>query len=237
MPAKKVIFNQGCYLTFHSHPINKDRVKSIYLDPSVISTMVVSEDSRRYLEHAFPGIRVCCIHNSINTKLFSYQAHKKPQLCFMPKKNLQDITQIINILKFRGALDGFDIISIENMHESDVARIFRESLIFLSLSYQEGFALPPAEAMACGCVVIGYHGGGGKEYFSSDFCYPVETGNVIQFCQTIEEVIKLYNKNREVLVNKGRLASVYITENYARQKQEYDVLNFWKTTIGQGDNL
>jgi hypothetical protein len=30
-----------------------------------------------------------------------------------------------------------------------------------------GFRFPPAEAMLCGCVVVGYHGKGGQEYFFS----------------------------------------------------------------------
>ena len=37
----------------------------------------------------------------------------------------------------------------------------------------EGFSLPSIEAMASGCLVIGYPGKGGKEYFKSEFSMPV----------------------------------------------------------------
>lgn len=39
------------------------------------------------------------------------------------------------------------------------------SRIFLSFSDLEGLGLPPIEAALCGNYVIGYHGGGGREYW------------------------------------------------------------------------
>ena len=59
--------------------------------------------------------------------------------------------------------------------EAAVADILRESQVFLSFGHPEGFGLPPAEALACGCLVIGYHGGGGREYFGPAGAYPAGT--------------------------------------------------------------
>jgi glycosyltransferase involved in cell wall biosynthesis len=41
-----------------------------------------------------------------------------------------------------------------------VNEIYNRSSIFLSPSWSEGFALPPAEAAACGCAVVGADSGG-----------------------------------------------------------------------------
>ena len=47
----------------------------------------------------------------------------------------------------------------------DVAAAFKSSFLFLSFGYPEGFGLPVAEALCCGCKVVGYSGLGGKELF------------------------------------------------------------------------
>lgn len=47
---------------------------------------------------------------------------------------------------------------------AEVARTLAESAIFLATGQSEGLGLPPLEAMACGALVIGFHGGGGQEY-------------------------------------------------------------------------
>lgn len=56
---------------------------------------------------------------------------------------------------------------IDGRTEAEVAELLGGSAVFLSLSHQEGFGLPPLEAMACGCVVAGLHGVGGLEYASA----------------------------------------------------------------------
>ena len=44
--------------------------------------------------------------------------------------------------------------------------LMKKSLIFLSFGHPEGFGLPVAEALACGCAVVGYSGLGGRELFA-----------------------------------------------------------------------
>ena len=53
-------------------------------------------------------------------------------------------------------LADFEIVPFINISQNEVIRILKDSLIFLSFGYPEGFGLPAAEAMACGCVTIGF---------------------------------------------------------------------------------
>ena len=235
-PAKKVIFNQGCYLTFDGLPINNDRLITMYNDKDIAAIIVVSEDSKNYLRYTFPKMRIFRVHNSFNTDLFFFQAEKKKQICFRPWRNFHDAVQVINILKQRHALDGFKFFPIENMPQVQLAEIMRESLIYLSFGYHEGFSLPSAEAMACGCIVIGYHGRGGKEYFDPQFCYPVDTGDVISFAKTIESVVTQYRMDPSILIEKGLMASKYITETYSHERQTQDVLETWREIFACGLN-
>ncbi|MCD6379849.1 glycosyltransferase family 4 protein [bacterium] len=50
------------------------------------------------------------------------------------------------------------------LSDSDLIRLYNESSIFVSSSIEEGFAFPPAEAMACGCAVACTDCGGNRDY-------------------------------------------------------------------------
>ncbi len=56
------------------------------------------------------------------------------------------------------------IIDRKNVSEEDLVRIYNQSKIYLCSSLAEGFAFPPAEAMACGCAVVSTDCGGIREY-------------------------------------------------------------------------
>jgi hypothetical protein len=228
-----VIFNQNCYLTFNGYSTAKNDVNPFWTSDSIKATMVVSEDSRVYMEHVLPDMRVFRIHNSVDPGLFSYQHEKKKQICFMPRKLKDDVTQVINILKARNALRDFDLAPIENRTESEVAAIMKESLIFLSFSYQEGCPIPPIEAMMCGCLVIGYDGRGGREYFDDEVSYRVDGGDIIGFARTLEDVINCYHRDHSSLEAKRRRASQYARTMYSPEKETADILNFWAKMIGE----
>lgn len=229
--VKKVIFNQNAHYTFSRYSLKKNDLKTPYLSDDIVSTIVVSEHSSNYLKFAFPDINLVRIHCGIDGSVFKYSSQKKKQIAFMPRKLPEQLSQVINILKFRGVLNDFSLVAVDNKTEKEVAKILQESLIFLSFSTREGCPLPPLEAMACGCIVVGYHGGGGREYFNEEFSYPIEAENILVFAKTIEKVITEYTNDRSCLLNKGKQASEFINEKYSLEQEEQDVLNFWNAAI------
>jgi len=160
---RKVIFNQNAYYTFMRYPL-EGGVKTPYLHPEVVGAIVVSEDSRKYLQHVFPNLSIHRIRYSIDPKLY-FPQEKKRQICFMPRKNVEDAKQVLYILRYRKKLAGWTIRPIDSVSEARAAEIIRESVIFMSFGHPEGFGLPPAEAMAAEAIVIGYDGRGGAEYW------------------------------------------------------------------------
>jgi hypothetical protein len=230
-PTGKIIFNQNTYNTFGGHDFNTDVNRSIYFAKDLRGVMVVSDNNRDYLKYAFPHLNISRMHNYINREMFSYCETKKRQICFMPRKNSEHALQVISILKAADKLNGFDIVPIEGRTEAETAAIMRESLIFLSFGYPEGFSLPPAEAMSCGCVVIGYHGMGGREYFKQEFCFPVEMGDLLTFAGTVEEVLAIHASDPAGIADMGKRASDYIGLIYTREREEENVLSFWKTIV------
>src|SRR6266850_1774956 len=128
---RKVILNQNAYYTFMGYPL-LDEVKPPYMHPEVVAAIVVSEDSKQYLEYVFPKLPIYRIKYSIDPKLYYITGRKKKQLCFMPRKNLADARQVLNILRYRKALEGWKVVAIDKKSQAEAAAILRDSLIFLS---------------------------------------------------------------------------------------------------------
>jgi len=51
-----------------------------------------------------------------------------------------------------------------DLQETDLVRLYNQSALYLCCSLAEGFALPPAEAAACGCAIVSTDCGGIGEY-------------------------------------------------------------------------
>lgn len=232
---KKVILNQNCYLTFKGYSFQRDRLITPYLHKDVLATLINSIDGEAYLRYAFPSLPLHRFRLSIDPNLFFYQAEKKRQICFSRIKNEADALQVINILKFRGVLKDYEIVPFINRPQGEVAQIYRDSLFMLSFGYPEGFGLPPAEAMACGCVAIGYHGGGGREFFRPEFSYPIEQGDIVGFARTVEEVLWTYEQDPGAILSQGRMAADYISTEYAQKREEEEVTAMWQAIIGNFD--
>jgi len=232
---RKVILNQNAYLGFSDYPLDEYSLPVGFLHREVTSVISVSQDNAEYLSYVFPDLQIDRIHHGIDPLLFAYRANKKKQICFMPRKNVGDAIQVINILKYRDVLEDFTIVPIDNKTISETAEIMAESLIFLSFGYPEGFGLPPAEAMACGCIVIGYHGMGGKEFFKPKFSYPIEVGDIIGFAKTIETVIKHCDRDPRFLLEKGRHASEFIHAEYSLAREEADIVAVWHKILSKED--
>src|SRR5204863_6941995 len=62
---RKVVLNQNAYYSFMGYPL-LDEVKTPYMHPEVVGAIVVSEDSKKYLEYVFPKLPVYRIKHSID---------------------------------------------------------------------------------------------------------------------------------------------------------------------------
>ncbi len=233
----KVIFNQNCYYSFYDSHIDSSLISNSYEHPKTIATITVSEDSERYLRYSFPRIHLHRIRLGLDEQIFHYSQRKKKQICFMPRKLDYDLIQVLSILKLNGIGKEWDFISIENKSEKEVASIMKESIIFLSFNHREGFGLPPIEAMACGCYVIGYKGRGGEEYFNPEFTCSINDGDIIEYVKQITLAISLFNENPETLINSGQKASNFILSMYNLNNEKDDTVKVWHQIIQRFEHL
>lgn len=228
----KVVFNQNSYLTYHGYSLDRHDLRTPYTHPDVLATLVVSEDNRAYLAHAFPAHRFVRVHYGIDTGLFACLPDKKPVIAYMPRKNAGEALQVFNILKFRGLLGQLEPVAIQGQAEAQVAAFLGTTLFFFSFGYPEGCPLPPLEAMACGCVVVGYHGWGGREYLREQFSYPVEPADVLGLARQAEAAILQWQQDPTAVRKKGDQAAAFVRQHYSREQEEEDIISFWRTTLG-----
>jgi len=113
----------------------------------------------------------------------------------MPRKRRDEATEVLAILGARGALKGWEVVPIADRPEAETAAILRVASVFLSFSHREGFGLPPAEALACGCVVAGFHGFGGRDI--SPHAMWVPDGDVVAFARTVEGILSSWDRDSD----------------------------------------
>ena len=220
---RKVIFNQNAYYTFRDYPL-EGRVQTPYM------TIVVSEDSKEYPQWVFPQMPIHRIRYSIDPKLY-YPQEKKKQICFMPRKHIEDARQVLYVLRYRKKLAGWTVREIKDLPEARAAEIIRESAILMSFGAPEGFGLPPAEAMAAGCVVVGYHGNGGKEFFTKQHGFPIEVGDILGYAQTMERVLEEYERDPARLLRMAEDAGRFVRDTYSPEAEASSIVECWRNIL------
>ncbi len=223
LPNDYIIFNQNCYYTFIQFNMLSTDKNNQYSNKNLKGILTVSNDSYNYLKKTFPNTIVERISLGIN-KTFAYNKSKEKIIAFMPRKLKEDINQIYHILCNNPHFKNWEWQPINNCSEKEVAQILQKSAIFLSFNYNEGFGLPPVEAMACGCYVIGYAGNAGNEYFSDEFSTKIPDRNIIEFVDKLEEIVIKFNENPLSLIDLGKKASLYVQEKYNLEEEENSTL-------------
>lgn len=229
--VRKIIFNQNSFYTLLPFNWDLELAKKVYLHQDIVQVMVVSEYDFNFFSWLFPGIRLSRITLGINDKLFHYHPHKKKIIAVMPRKVIDDYNQLIQLLLLKDDLDGYIIKIIDQVSLEECAEILREAAIFLSFSNKESFGLPPAEAMACGCVVVGYHGQGGKEFFRKDLTHVIEQSDIISYAKSVMDVIEKFKTNPLEIQETGKKASQFILDKYSLVNQERSILDVIKQFI------
>lgn len=188
----------------------------------IIST---SEYISRHAAFCYPAKTNILIRLGYDQNVFRVsESKKKRQIAYMPRRRSDDSKNVLQALERRGSLKTWSVLAIDQLPVHEVAGILNESMIFLSFSQREGFGLPPLEAMASGCLVVGFHGIGGAEFFDESYCYPIPEDDICLFQETIEGL--LLNPNIEAICkSKGGVAARAVSERYTMQMQDNDVVN------------
>ncbi|MBA2727878.1 MAG: glycosyltransferase [Parachlamydiaceae bacterium] len=231
-----VIFSQNAYYTFNSlhlsgspHPCDIELSPNPYHASNLLGVLVVSQDNLEYLKFIFPKVPDHRIRISVDSNKFAFSSNKQKQIAYMPRKNAYDILQVIGIITARGKLKGWSFVPIENKTEEKVAEIMKNSWMYLSTCDFEGFALPPMEAMLSGCLVVGYHGQGSKEYIRHPYAMPIISEDLVGFVMAIELIAANIDLYPQDLLAKAKQNCEILKAKYSQEHEENDVLAVWNT--------
>jgi hypothetical protein len=232
---RQVIFNQNTYLTFSRATLESSAERAPYQDnPDLEVVLVVSEDNAEYLRFAFPRLRIERVHQGLDPTVFHPPAQPAGRrIALMPRRYARDLVQVVQLLRARGSLEGWELVIIDNRTPQQTADLMRQSAIFLAPSNQEGFGLPPVEAMACGCLAVGFPGHGGREFLRPEWSMPAEQGNIIALAQALEQAMRLYTEDPAAFQALARRGTDFVRREYAPEAERADVLKFFRSLLAQ----
>ncbi len=158
LPNRKLVFCQNHLYVFHGRGVIGE------LGQRLAGVYTSSVTSARALEATFGLPHVPVVPYAIDPARFQ-PGPKQLAVATMPRKQPVAGPYIRGAVAARAPdLAHVPWLEIDGRSEAETAALLGQAAVFLSLSREESFGLPPVEAMAAGCVVVGFHGGGGRDY-------------------------------------------------------------------------
>ncbi len=158
--AKCVVYCQNWAYLFSSLP------EGVSWRNLPVSFLAVSHPVEWFMQQTL-GTASPILRPGIDTNLFyppENIAGGPLRIAYMPRKNKALVSQIKSIFETRNPNCDVRWVEIANMDAQGVAAALRTSHIFLVSGFPEGCPLPPLEALASGCIPVGFSGFGGWDY-------------------------------------------------------------------------
>jgi hypothetical protein len=141
----------------------------------------------------YMDVKVTLIDDYVDPEVYFFDPKvRKRKISYLSRKNAMG-DRLRDVLAGRDhPLSQYDWTAMENFSEDVYAQHLRESKIFLATSSEEGRNISVLEAMASGCIVVGFSGLGGSDYMvghgSKRNCILVENGNYLALGKSMERV-------------------------------------------------
>jgi glycosyltransferase involved in cell wall biosynthesis len=171
--ARSIIYVQNWAYLLSCLPQNVD------LEKLPLEFLAVSEPVARFVDMSL-GKRAAVLRPGVDTTLFCPPPERQDggllRVAFMPRKNKAFARHIRELaearLRRRKPPFPLEWVGIEDRSQAEVAQALQAAHIFLCTGFPEGCPLPPLEALACGCVLVGFTGLGGWDYMRQAADFP-----------------------------------------------------------------
>jgi hypothetical protein len=200
----KVVLNQNHFLTLSGIAAGSTLHRPYVTSPDVVAAITTSRAIDEFLRLLCPELPIHFCPVSVDTALFHPAATKENLIVWMPRKRGTELGLITATLQRRGTMAGWRFLPLDDVPPSLVADALGRARIFLLGNEREGLGLPGLEALASGCQVIGFDGGGGKEYANYPLCTPIEDGDLVGMVEIVERAAQRESQPSSADVTKTR---------------------------------
>lgn len=213
LPCKKLMYIQGMNTypvldIFFDHYVSvsqfvQEHVKKIYtINPPVISP---------FINHSIFKNITPWKERRDELLVLGYKGYAGPALSYL--KNYYKENYPSSSLSFK---------MVDGLTQKELADLFNQYKYFLTLNPSEGFGLPPLEAMACGCAVVGFDSMGGRDYLVHEKnSFIVDYGRFDQLADYLQKIELDPNIGEELAKQAVQTASKFNFKNFEAQWFEY----------------
>lgn len=223
VPCHKAVLCQNHYAVFEI--LERE---AHYRDFGVEVVIAASRATERFCREVF-GLPTVFTPTVIDHTVFRPDpSARRLQVAFMPRKGAWNARMVMGMLHHKRVdLRDIPFVPLDGMPAGAVAQALRESSVFLSTSHREGFGIPPLEAMASGCVVAGFTGGGGTEYATGANGFWVPDEDPLTLATTLERVLSELRRDARAL-DGVRDEAIATASRYTLAWQRELVVGFWR---------
>ncbi len=224
----KVIFNQNAFYSFGLSGACNNLTLDLYRHSDIKAVVTVSNDSRDLLIQGcgIPAERCFTLVNGIDRQLFHAPAMKHRRVVFLGRKHVDHARKVALMASQHPRLKHLPFQELPRLQHEEVALALQEALLFLSCGHPEGFGLPLAEAIACGCLVVGYHGLAGRD-FATPHMEVVEFGDLLGLLKGVERELDRFDAAPEAVIHERLAASEAILQTYSLEAELDCCLRTW----------
>lgn len=184
------------------------------------SAIACSPFLANYLKERNPEMDVAVIPNIVDPARFHPRSDVTPntplRVLSYPRKHPEVTDALIHqyIPAFSDEVRSrFTLIPLEPSSQHVFATHLREADVFISSGYPEGFGLPPLQAMASGCGVIGFTGGGADGFMlNGETALVAPDGDIETLAKALERIVSEPETLRRLRANGLAMASRYTPE-------------------------
>ena len=230
LPFKKVVIALSHNYIFQNIPSGEN-----WSNYGVDAVITPSKTIKEFICWSMGIKNIFIIGTSIDHELFNYDNKVKIlKVSYISRKDT--CTSLIEkIIKSKDPyFKNIKFEKIENLTLDNYASVLKNSHIFITTSPHEGINRSVLEAMACGCICLGFHGIGAKDYICEEGADQnfilAENMNYIELAQLLADTIKRVDRN-DSLIEKIRKNALITASKFNPLVERESIIKFWTTFI------